>query len=31
MEKQKNINQKKKSIIITNADKVDAVVIMDIK
>lgn len=31
MEKQKNINQKKKGIIITNADKVDAVVIMDIK
>ena len=31
MEKQKNINQEKKGIIITNADKVDAVVIMDIK
>ena len=31
MEKQKNINQKKKGIIITNADKVDAAVIMDIK
>lgn len=31
MEKQKNINKKKKGIIITNADKVDAVVIMDIK
>lgn len=31
MEKQKHINQKKKGIIITNADKVDAVVIMDIK
>lgn len=31
MEKQKNINQKKKGIIITNADKVDVVVIMDIK